>query len=80
MVKLHMLALCCVLFVLQSEVSIQVTWSVSIRQYCFVFLQVSSDEASQSSQVHYAADQSGQGMHKINYLFLTVLGFELTEW
>ena len=78
MVKVHVLALCCVLFVLQSEVSIQVTLSVSTRQYCSIFPQVSTDEASQSSQAHYAANESG--MYKISYLFLTWLGVDLTEW
>ena len=29
------------------------------RQYCLVFVKVSSDEASQSGQVHCAADESG---------------------
>ena len=60
MVKVHVLAFFCVLFVLQSEVSIQVTLSVSTRQYCSIFPQVSTDEASQSSQAHYAADESGR--------------------
>ena len=72
MVKLYMLALCFVLFVLHSEVSIQVTWSVSIRQY---FFQVSADGASQSSQVPRAAYDTGRTltMHKINNLCTDVL-------
>ena len=46
MIKVHVLAFCCLLFGLQSEVSIQVIGSVSTNQ-SFVFLQVSTDEASQ---------------------------------